>query len=93
MLFSEPLFSEPNVLITREEHPYVNDPKELVHESIAISKGDSLLERFSNEFPNMITFSVAKQEDAILMVSEKRVDMTIHSLMVAAHTIKKGGFF
>jgi len=27
------------------------------------------------------------------MVSEKRVDMTIHSLMVAAHTIKKGGFF
>jgi len=93
LLFSEPLFSDPNVLITREEHPYVHDPKELLHESIAISKGDSLLERFSDEFPNMITFSVAKQEDAILMVSEKRVDMTIHSLMVAAHTIKKGGFF
>lgn len=93
LLFSEPLFSDPNVLITREEHPYIHDPKELLHESIAISKGDSLLERFSNEFPNMITFSVAKQEDAILMVSEKRVDMTIHSLMVAAHTIKKGGFF
>ena len=93
LLFSEPLFSDPNVLITREEHPYIHDPKELLRESIAISKGDSLLERFSDEFPNTITFSVAKQEDAILMVSEKRVDMTIHSLMVAAHTIKKGGFF
>lgn len=93
LLFTEPLFSDQNVLITREEHPYIDNPKQLVHESIAISKGDSLLERFSDEFPNITAFSVATQEDAILLVSEKRVDMTIQSLMVAAHTIKKGGYF
>ncbi|QOG13298.1 transporter substrate-binding domain-containing protein [Arcobacter sp. FWKO B] len=93
LIFTEPIFSDPNVFITREEHSYIENPKKLQNESIAIPEGTSMIERFRKEFSNMTVIPVSSEEEALKMVSEKKVDMTIRSLIISAYTIKKEGLF
>ncbi|MBP9612885.1 MAG: transporter substrate-binding domain-containing protein [Sulfurospirillum sp.] len=93
LLFSEPLFIEPNVLITREEHPYIEDISKLSGKSIAIPIVFDLFSRFSKEFENMIVIPVATKEEALHMVSTQKADMTIRSMIAAAYSIKKEGLF
>ncbi len=93
LLFTEPLFEEPNVLITREEHPYVEDIASLSNKSIAIPIVSDLFTRFSKEFENLIVIPVATKEEALHMVSTQKADMTIRSMIASAYTIKKEGLF
>lgn len=93
LLFSEPLFSEPNVFITREDHPYIEDALALNQESIAIPIVSDLFTRFSKEFENLIVIPVSTKEEALSMVSTQKADMTIRSMIAAAYTIKKEGLF
>ena len=39
LIFTSPLFSDPNVFITREEHPFISDPATLENESIVFPEG------------------------------------------------------
>ncbi|MDD2385141.1 MAG: transporter substrate-binding domain-containing protein [Sulfurospirillaceae bacterium] len=91
--FSDPLFSDPNVFITREEHPYIEDISTLVHESIVIPIVSDLFTRFSKEFENLVVIPVATKEEALNMVSNHKADMTIRSMIAAAYTIKKERLF
>ena len=93
LIFTRPILSDPNILITREEHPYVADLKGLDKESIALPSGTAMLERFSKDFPNLKMIPVTSESDAMQMVSEKKADMTVRSLIVAAYIIKKEGWF
>ena len=93
LLFSNPLFSNPNVFITREEHPYIEDVSTLTQESIAIPIVSDLFTRFSKEFENLVVIPVATKEEALNMVSNHKADMTIRSMIAAAYTIKKEGLF
>ena len=93
LLFSNPLFSDPNVFITREEHPYIEDVSTLAQESIAIPIVSDLFTRFSKEFENLVVIPVSTKEEALSMVSRQKADMTIRSMIAAAYTIKKEGIF
>ena len=93
LLFSNPLFSDPNVFITREEHPYIEDIATLAQESIAIPIVSDLFTRFSKEFENLVVIPVSTKEEALSMVSTQKADMTIRSMIAAAYTIKKEGLF
>lgn len=93
LIFSEPLFVESNVLITREEHPYIEDLSTLSGKSIAIPIVSELFSRFSKEFDNLIVIPVATKEEALHMVSTQKADMTIRSMLAAAYSIKKEGLF
>ncbi|MDD3344551.1 MAG: transporter substrate-binding domain-containing protein [Sulfurospirillaceae bacterium] len=93
LLFSDPLFSDPNVFITREEHPYIEDVSTLVRESIVIPVVSDLFTRFSKEFGNLVVIPVATKEEALNMVSNHKSDMTIRSMIAAAYTIKKERLF
>jgi len=93
LIFTQPLLSDPNILITREEHPFVADLNGLNHESVALPSGTAMLERFSKDFPNLKMIPVVSEADAMEMVSEKKADMTVRSLIVAAYIIKKEGWF
>ena len=93
LLFSEPLFSDLYVFITREEHPYIEDVSTLKQESIAIPIVSDLFTRFSKEFDNLIVIPVSTKEEALSMVSKQKADMTIRSMIAAAYTIKKEGLF
>lgn len=93
LLFSNPLFSDPNVFITREEHPYIEDISTLEQKSIAIPIVSDLFTRFSKEFENLVVIPVSTKEEALSMVSAQKADMTIRSMIAAAYTIKKEGLF
>ncbi len=93
LLFSNPLFSDPNVFITREEHPYIEDVSTLAQESIAIPIVSDLFTRFTKEFENLVVIPVSTKEEALSMVSRQKADMTIRSMIAAAYTIKKEGLF
>jgi len=93
LIFTQPILSDPNILITREEHPFVGDLHGLDAESVVLPSGTAILERFSKDFPNLKMIPVVSESDAMQMVSEKKADMTVRSLIVAAYIIKKEGWF
>ncbi|MGE4292200.1 MAG: diguanylate cyclase [Desulfovibrio sp.] len=93
LLFTEPLFSDPNVFITREEHAFIADPAELTGETIVFPSGTAMEERIRRDYPNLEILNVESEAQAIEMVSRKKADMTMRSLIVAAYTIKKQGLF
>ncbi len=93
LVFTRPLLSDPNILITREEHPFVGNLAALDGERMALPDGTAMLERFRKDFPNLEYLPVVSESDAVEMVSERRADLTVRSLIVAAYTTKKEGLF
>lgn len=93
LIFSEPILQDPNIIITREEHPFVSDLKSLDKQTIAIPNGTSMMEKIKRDFPNLRIIPVETETDAMQIVSNKTADMTIRSLIMSAYTIKKDGLF
>jgi signal transduction histidine kinase len=93
LLFTRPLFSDVNVFITREQHPFISDPAKLTGETIAFPSGTAMEELIRRDYPNLTIVTTASEDEAISLVSEKKADMTMRSLIVAAYTIKKQGLF
>ncbi len=93
LIFTQPLLSDPNILITREEHPFIGDVRGLNQERVVLPSGTAVLEKMQKDFPNLIYIPVVSEPDAMKMVSEKKADMTVRSLIVAGYIIKKEGWF
>lgn len=93
LIFTEPMLIDPNVLITREEHPFIADVSALQGKTIALPKATAMHERISREFPNLKVLGNDSENESLGWVSERKADMTLRSLIVAAHTIKHNGWF
>lgn len=93
LIFTAPLLSDPNVIITREEHPFVSDIASLRGKRIALPRGTAMAERVARDFPNLSIVFTDSEREALALVAERKVDMTLRSLIVAAHTIKAEGWF
>lgn len=93
LVFTQPLLSDPNVMITREEHPFIADVHGLDQERVVLPDGTAVLERMRKEYVNLRYIPVVSEADAMEMVSERRAELTVRSLIVAAYIIKKEGWF
>lgn len=93
LLFTKPHFSDPNVFITREEHSFIGDPHDLVNESIVFPTGTAMEELVRTEYPNLNIITTHSEMDAFQLVSNKKADIAMRSLIVAAYTLKKEGMF
>ncbi len=94
LLFTEPLFVDPNVFITREEHPYITDATLLDGKTIALPGSTAVDEKVRQQFPNLKVLNVGSSEmDVFKAVAERRADLTLRSLTIAAYTIRKQGLF
>ncbi|MDP2418724.1 MAG: diguanylate cyclase [Hydrogenophaga sp.] len=93
LIFTEPLLIDPNVLITREEHPFISDVGRLRGQTIALPKATAMSERIKRDFPNLTVLDTVSENESLGWVSERQADMTLRSLIVAAHTIKHNGWF
>ncbi len=93
LIFTDPIFYDPNVIITREEHAFVADAKGLQGERIALPRGTMVEERVKNDFPNLKVVLTGSEPEAMQLVSERKADLTIRSLIIAANAIKKEGLF
>ena len=92
LIFTQPLFSDPNVLIARIESPYIDNiaTKNL---SIALPRDTAMSERFAIDFPNLTIIPTTTESEAFRLVEDKKADLTLRSLIVTAYTIKKDGLF
>jgi len=93
LAFTDPIFFDPNVIITREEHGFVADVKGLQNETVALPRGTMIEERVRHDFPNLKLVLTGSEPEAMVLVSERKADLTIRSLIVAANAIKKEGLF
>lgn len=93
LIFTEPLLVDPNVIITREEHPFVSDVGALQGKTIALPRGTAMLERIARDFPNLTIVPTESEREALGLVEARKVDMSLRSLIVAAATIKHEGWF
>ncbi len=91
--FTEPIFYDPNILVTREEHPFVADMQGLSNESVALPRGTMVEERIRKEFPNLRVVLTGSEDESVALVSDRKADLTVRSLIVAAYAIKKEGLF
>ncbi|GAB6060585.1 response regulator [Desulfonatronum parangueonense] len=93
LIFTEPLFTNPNVFITRNEHDFISDPAELVDRTVVLPRGTSMEEFLRRDYPNLNIITVESENEAFRMVSEGKADMTLRSLTIAAYTIRRDGWF
>ncbi|MDD2500085.1 MAG: diguanylate cyclase [Geobacter sp.] len=94
LTFTEPLFSDPNVFITREEHPFITNASLLKDKTIAVPSGTSIEEKVRRDYPNLKILNTGNSEAEVFKaVSERRADLTLRSLTLSAYTIRKGGWF
>lgn len=94
LLFTEPLFADPNVFIAREEHPFITDAALLGDKTIAVPSGTSIEEKVRRDFPNLKILNTGNSEAEVFKaVAERHADLTLRSLTLSAYTIRKGGWF
>lgn len=93
LLFTNPYYVDPNVLITREEHEYISNLHRFENETIVLPGGTSIEERLRKEYPKLKILLVNSEKEALSMVSSKKADMTLRSLTMAAYIIKNDGYF
>lgn len=91
--FTRPVFTDINVFVTREEHRYIPDPAELSGETIVFPKGTAMEELIRRDYPELRVLTCESERDAFQMVSDRKADMTMRSLIMAAYTIKEKGLF
>jgi diguanylate cyclase (GGDEF)-like protein len=93
LVFTDPVFIDRNVIVTREDHAFVDDLAGLSGETLVLPKGTSIEERVRRDFPNLTVVTTDSEAEAFAMVAQKKADMTMRSLIVAVYTIKKDGWF
>jgi diguanylate cyclase (GGDEF)-like protein len=93
LIFTDPIFFDPNIVVTREEHSYIGDLKGLTNETVALPRGTMVEERIRREYSNLNLILTESEQQSVALVSERKADMTIRSLIVAAYAIKKEGLF
>lgn len=93
LMFTEPLLIDPNVLIVREDSPPLSDLASLKERSIAIPKESAIYGRIQRDFPNLKLVGTDSEYEAFGMVSNRKADMTLRSLIVAGQNIKEKGWF
>lgn len=91
--FTSPLLIDPNVIITREDHPPVADLSTAGQTVMVLPAGTSIEERIRNDFGNVEIRVVPSEAEAFSQVSRGGADMTVRSMSVAVYTIKKDGWF
>jgi len=93
LLFTAPYFIDYNVFITREEHPLITNPAKLINKTVVLPTGTSIEEKLRRDYPNLTIILVASEAEAFEMVAQRKADMTMRPLMLAAYTIRKDGLF
>lgn len=90
---TKPIFEDPNVIVTRNEFETPKDLSFLENRTIAIPSNTAMYELFEKDFPNLKIVPVETEAEAFSLVENKKVDMTVRSLIIATYTIKKENLF
>ncbi len=81
LLYTAPIIEDPNVLIARSEHAYIEDIAGLKKYSIALLKDTAILERFQKDYPNFKIIPVITEEEPFRLVEEKKADFKVKKIL------------
>ncbi|MBF0587862.1 MAG: transporter substrate-binding domain-containing protein [Magnetococcales bacterium] len=90
--FTTPYLSLPTVVFTLKGSAYIDDLINLEGKRVGVIKGFWLEEILRQNYPGLIQVPVANVQDALLQLTQGRVDAYIDSLITAGHYIQKGGY-
>lgn len=93
LIFTRPIFHDPNVILTRASQPDITNLAALGPVTVALPNGTMVKERLESEYPNLRIIPTISEREAINMVASGVADLTIRSLNIAAFTIKQEGLF
>lgn len=91
--FTDAYLVDPNVFITRDEHPYIATPQELDGQLLALPAGTSIEERLRHDYPNIRILRVADEQAALAAVEHRQAQATLRSRIMAAYIINSHGWF
>lgn len=93
LIFSDIYFSEPNVIISREDHTDIPDLSDVSGLTMALPTGTSIEEKVRKSYPGVRILLFATEEESIQAVNDRKADITLRSMTMAAHVIKSQGLF
>lgn len=93
LTFTDPLYVDPNVIITHQDHAAVTDLAALDGQRVALPKGTSIEERLRRDYPRLVIMITETEAEAFGLVSTGKAEMAIRSMTVAVDTIRKKGWF
>ena len=93
LLFTEPALSDETVIVTRRDHPQINDLHEINGETVATVRGSMVAERLRGDYPGLTLIETDSESETARLVSQGRVDMAIRPLTLATYTIRSEGLF
>jgi len=93
LIFTDPVFSDPNVILTREEHDFIVDLRGIHGQTVAVPAGTMVEERIRRDFPNLKVITTRSEGESVALVSERQADLAIRTLIGAAYAIRKEGLF
>lgn len=93
LLFTKPVFNDPNIIIVRADQPDIRDLGSLKQKSVALPAGTMVKERLEREYSGLRVIPTVSEEEAMHLVASGVADMTIRSLVITAYTIRKEGLF
>lgn len=92
LTFTEPIFVDPNVFVTRLEYPYIESSDQLERQTIAIPEGTSVAKKLQERHPHVVLHTTSSELEAFLLVRDGHAQMSLRSLVVSAYTIGVGDF-
>jgi len=87
--FTPTLYSEPEVIIAKDEVAYLDGIASLEDKSIGLVKGYRTDEYITQNYPKLKIKYIKNYEEGIELVSKSQIDATINSLLGTAHLIRK----
>lgn len=92
LLFTSPVLREPNVFVTRHDHGWIHDPTRLGDRVVALPRGTQVEERLRRDAPDVRVLLVDDEPAAFDAVRDGAADVTLRSLIVAAHALRTGAW-
>ena len=99
LIFTEPLFIDPNVFVTRQEfvtsdgNSNIIDPSLLENKTLVMPAGSGIGSRFEDNFPNVTVMWVESERDVFEAIDNREADFTLRSRMIAYYVIRQEGYF
>ena len=93
LLFTQPYFRVPLVILTRENAPFVKDVGDFPDFKVALVKGYASNELISRDYPKKQFLLVSTLDEALLTVSQGKADAFVGDLESIRYATKKLGLF
>ncbi len=85
--FTNPVFVDPNVFVSRLDYPYIDNPDDLYAKNISLPEGTAVETVLKDKFPGLNIITTKSEIETFQLVADGKADLTLRSLMVAAYTI------